>query len=117
MGAAENAERTALYRLYDGDGRLLYVGIAKDPEKRLRAHRWGPDRADWRHDIATQSVEWRDTREEAEAAEIAAIRSELPLHNRRHHPAYDDAPWSSRSRRARKPAPPVIIHPSTASWG
>jgi predicted GIY-YIG superfamily endonuclease len=31
-------ERTALYRLRDADGRLLYIGIAKDPERRWKHH-------------------------------------------------------------------------------
>lgn len=85
--------RTSLYRLYDRNGNLLYIGISNDPAKRFNSHRWAKYKA-WRHDIATYTAEWLDTREEAEAAEIAAIRSERPLHNRMHHPDCDAEPWS-----------------------
>ena len=91
--------RTGLYRLFDASGTLIYIGIATKPEERIKAHRWEKPKR-WRHDIATHSVEWFDTRIEAGIAEKAAIRAELPVHNRRHHPAYDDAPWSSRTKAA-----------------
>lgn len=86
--------RTALYRLYDDAGQLLYIGIATDPEKRIKAHRWQEGKK-WARDIVRHTQEWFDVRVEAEAAEVTAIRSELPIHNRRHHPAYDNAAWSS----------------------
>jgi predicted GIY-YIG superfamily endonuclease len=86
--------RTALYRLYDAAGQLLYVGISIDPPKRVNVHRWEVGKK-WRHDIAHYTEQWFDTRVSAEAAEVATIRTELPLHNRRHRPTYDDAPWSS----------------------
>ncbi|HEY9370401.1 GIY-YIG nuclease family protein [Streptomyces sp.] len=87
---------TCLYRLYDKDRGLLYVGIANNPVNRLNAHRWDKGKP-WRHDIAIQSVEWFETRVAAEDAEVAAIRSELPLHNRTHHPECDSEPWSGYS--------------------
>ncbi|MFI9585862.1 GIY-YIG nuclease family protein [Streptomyces sp. NPDC052236] len=68
--------RTGLYRLYDESGRLIYIGIATDPEKRFNAHRWGIGKT-WRHDIASHRVEWFATHLEAEAAEKSSIRSEL----------------------------------------
>ena len=68
---------TSLYRLYDVSGRLLYVGIAFDPEARWRQHR--PRR--WWKDVASKTVVLYGTRREAEAAESAAIRTEAPLHN------------------------------------
>ena len=88
--------RTSLYRLYDGTDQLLYVGIATDPQKRINVHRCDTSKK-WRHDIARHAVEWFETREEAEGAEVEAIRTELPTYNRRHHPAYDNAPWSSNT--------------------
>lgn len=86
--------RTALYRLYDDAGRLLYIGIATDPEKRIKAHRWQEGKK-WGREIAHHTAEWFERRTQAAIAEAAAIRAELPMHNRRHHPAYDNAPWSS----------------------
>jgi predicted GIY-YIG superfamily endonuclease len=85
--------RTALYRVYDAAGLLLYIGISSDPGKRVDSHRWAKHRT-WRHDIARYTAEWLETREAAELAEVAAIRSELPLHNRMHHPNCDGEPWS-----------------------
>lgn len=46
-------------------------------------------------DIVRHTAEWFELRSEAEVAEVAAIRAELPMYNRRHHPAFDRAPWSS----------------------
>lgn len=75
-------DTTALYRLYDGHGHLLYVGISNDVHGRIRTHRmertWGPSVADVR-------VEWFATRAEALAAEANAIRRERPRHNVMHN--------------------------------
>ncbi|MET7429601.1 GIY-YIG nuclease family protein [Streptomyces flaveolus] len=89
--------RTSLYRLFDSEGRLLYIGISNNPEKRFNTHRWTKP---WRQEIASYTAEWLDTREEAEAAEIEAIRSELPAYNRMHHPDCDDEPWSGYRKAA-----------------
>ncbi|WP_053680159.1 GIY-YIG nuclease family protein [Streptomyces sp. WM4235] len=79
----ESPERTALYRLYDDAGSLLYVGIALNPERRWRQHAW--DHADtWWPLVSAKRLEWFATRPEAEAAEVRAIRSEGPAHNRAH---------------------------------
>lgn len=97
--------RTSLYRLYDAKGTLLYIGISNDPAKRFNAHRWARCRA-WRHDIDHYTAEWLDTREQAELAEIAAIRSEGPLHNRMHNPTCDGEPWSGYPN----PETPAVEH-------
>ncbi|MGW2010939.1 GIY-YIG nuclease family protein [Streptomyces nigrescens] len=72
-----------MYRLCDKQGRLLYVGIAYDPDARWAQHaavtRW------WR-DVADKYVEWYETRAEAERAEIVAIRYERPIYNKRDSP-------------------------------
>lgn len=74
-------ERTALYRLRDADGRLLYIGIAKDPERRWKHHS-RTARATWWPDVADKSVQWFNSRAEADEAETVAISNERPLHNR-----------------------------------
>lgn len=91
--------RTALYRLYDGAGVLLYIGISTVPGRRYNEHRWSRDKT-WRGDIASYTAEWLETREAAETAEIKAIRSEIPLHNRMHHPDCDSEPWSGYAPRS-----------------
>lgn len=72
---------TALYRLFDQDGALLYIGIAVDPEVRLRVH---SREKTWWPQVAQRSIEWFASRPEAEAAEIQAITSESPTHNVSH---------------------------------
>jgi hypothetical protein len=69
---------TTLYRLFAGDGRLLYVGIADDPLARFKQHR--RDKFWWPRVTAT-SMQQFDTRVEAEAAEARAIFTENPVHN------------------------------------
>ncbi|MFF4403637.1 GntR family transcriptional regulator [Streptomyces sp. NPDC001404] len=77
-------ERTALYRLYDADDRLLYVGISSMPRTRWQQH---ASSKDWWPDVATREVEWHETRVGAAAAEAEAIRAEKPAHNRMHNVA------------------------------
>lgn len=72
--------RTALYRLFDLADQLLYVGIAYNPADRWLAHESNA----WWPDVARDSIEWHPSRELAAAAEVAAIQTELPLHNRAH---------------------------------
>lgn len=75
-------DTTALYRLFDASGRLLYVGISNNVHTRIRTHRvdkhWGPLIADAR-------IEWFPTRATALAAEVRAIRRERPRHNVMHN--------------------------------
>jgi hypothetical protein len=65
---------TTLYRHFDGDGRLLYVGISLNAIIRLAAHRASP----WFDEIARVEIERFPSREVALAAERAAIRDEKP---------------------------------------
>lgn len=69
---------TALYRFHDEAGRLLYVGIAYEPRKRLRDHK---THAAWFEQAASFSIEWFGSRGSAAAAETDAIRTEWPLWN------------------------------------
>jgi hypothetical protein len=70
-----------VYRLFNADGELLYVGMTCDVEQRFTYHRavkpWWPD-------VANQTFEQFPDRESAEQAEVAAIRSEVPRHNITH---------------------------------
>lgn len=77
------AVATALYRHFDKDGALLYVGISLSPTYRLSQHR---DASRWFSRIADIKIEWHDSREAALEAERAAIKAETPefniVHNR-----------------------------------
>lgn len=70
--------RTALYRLFDSSGRLLYVGITFNPSDRWRGH---SSTKSWWRDVARREVEWHETRSAAERKEAAAIFTEKPLYN------------------------------------
>lgn len=72
------SRRTALYRLFDAEGRLLYVGIAFNPEARWRDH---ATEKPWWGNVIERRVEWHETRTGALKAEVAAIKAEAPAYN------------------------------------
>lgn len=72
---------TALYRRFDGDDLLLYVGISDD----LRARsRWHERHSPWTPFVSRRTTEWLPSRAAAEAAERVAITTERPLFNQQH---------------------------------
>jgi predicted GIY-YIG superfamily endonuclease len=68
---------TAVYRLYDEDGHLLYVGCSRTPKRRIAAHRVRP----WWSAVARTDVQQFATRDEARRIETEAIQNENPRHN------------------------------------
>jgi len=73
---------TALYRLYDADGQLLYIGISIDPDRRFKEHR---KEQGWWPAVVRRDIEWLDCGGwDAIHAEWAAIRAEQPPFNRSH---------------------------------
>lgn len=90
-------EPTALYRVFGEADLLLYIGIGDDFGRRWKQHaRVQP----WWEEKRRQTVEWHPSRELAEAAETAAIKSEKPRYNKR-----DAVPPPARVREIA--APPV----------
>lgn len=73
---------TILYRYYDNQDQLLYVGITNDQSKRFSQHKV----KEWMQFIHTATFEHFENRKDAEFAEINAIKKELPLYNISHHP-------------------------------
>ncbi len=69
---------TTLYRFYNNDDELLYVGISEKGPERWKAHR--KDKP-WWTDVARTTTHHYDTRTEALDAERAAIIAEKPKHN------------------------------------
>lgn len=67
-----------LYRFWDSGGDLLYVGISVRPWDRWKQHRGDKP---WWEEVASVTLQNFATREDVEAAEIAAIRSENPRYN------------------------------------
>jgi excinuclease UvrABC nuclease subunit len=71
-------EEVCLYRHFDAEGVLLYVGVSLSVIHRLAGHR---SRSRWFRQIARITVEWFANRGEALEAERLAIREEKPLYN------------------------------------
>lgn len=74
---------TALYRHWDQEGKLLYVGVSLSPTYRLSQHK---DASPWFGRIANITVEWFETRLVALEAERLAIKAEAPEFNVVHKP-------------------------------
>jgi len=70
--------KTTLYRYFDSEGQLLYVGITGDNTKRQSQHRRN---SFWFGLIGSATFEHYDSRDEAFRAEAIAIRTEKPIHN------------------------------------
>lgn len=89
-------EPTYLYRVFGEAGVLLYIGITDDFGRRWKQHArmqpWWPERRSF-------AIDLYDSREEAKAAEEAAIKVERPKHNFVHA--------SPEIRKARSKAPAV----------
>jgi predicted GIY-YIG superfamily endonuclease len=69
-----------LYRFFDADGSPLYIGITWTPRERWRNHR---KRKTWWHLVAAAVVECHESEHEALRRELAAIKTESPMHNKR----------------------------------
>lgn len=74
-------EKTSLYRHFNADGELLYVGISLNHLIRLYQH---SNASPWFDEISNISVEHFPSREEAVQAELTAIKKEKPKHNKAH---------------------------------
>jgi len=74
----DDHQQHALYRFYDTDGGLLYVGITSNPGNRFSQHQ---QTKDWWPEVRGISVEWYGTRGQVAAAETRAIAIENPLRN------------------------------------
>lgn len=69
---------TYVYRLYAGDGELLYVGITNNIGHRFHQHA----KREWWYAVAEATLDVYKTRDGARLAEAKAIRDESPRYNR-----------------------------------
>ncbi|MCX5528968.1 winged helix-turn-helix domain-containing protein [Streptomyces sp. NBC_00006] len=91
----EPDEPTALYRYFDADDVLLYVGISNAPDIRAKAHLYERRPASWPKRAVRRTDEWHDSRKLALDAERVTVQAEKPLYNRTHN--YDDAAFDPAS--------------------
>lgn len=76
------AQGPFVYRLYDADSRLLYIGSAKCRLSRFQGHR---NTSPWWPEVARKELTDQPDIETARRAEAAAIKAERPVHNKRHN--------------------------------
>lgn len=79
MPVYRSTGRTALYRFYDEDSVLLYVGVSLNIPARMAQHA----KAEWFLSITNVDVTWFETGPTALAAERRAICEEKPYFNKR----------------------------------
>lgn len=77
-GSSQGRKPAVVYRLFDADGALLYVGCTTDLRRRMMNHRC--DRS-WFSEVVELHTEPYPSRSEALRGERAAIDSEHPRHN------------------------------------
>lgn len=82
-----------VYRHYDKDGKLLYVGRSANPFKRLETHKY---QSEWFDQTDRVTLEHHTSFEGASRAEIKAIEQEQPAYNKAHKDML------TKARRARK---------------
>jgi hypothetical protein len=83
---------TQLYRHFDGNGTLLYVGISSSTIARLSQHQ---RTAHWFDQVTNVSVQKFPTRKDALEAEKLAIQTECPLYNKVHNNVHNEDIWAS----------------------
>ncbi len=118
-------QQTALYRYYDADNVLLYIGVSLSAVHRLQQHR---NTQHWSHRITRVDISYFPSREDALKAEREAIRAENPLHNVIHRVMGDDVsaggidPWDvvcwleARPRVYRKVREDMLFRESLRDW-
>lgn len=73
--------KTALYRHFDENDCLLYVGISSRLPQRNREHK---SFSHWFQAVTKITVSWFQCRDDALSAEYMAIKTEKPVHNKIH---------------------------------
>lgn len=83
-----NKPKHAIYRYFDVNNILLYIGISHCPFTRYSAHK---NLAEWFNErVANMKIEWIEDKSTAEKLEMAYIETEKPLYNRRIKDTHSD---------------------------
>jgi len=75
-----------LYRAFDNQNQLLYIGISGKWSERLHAHE---KTSEWMEQTETVKIEKFSDRASVEQAEVNAIQAERPIYNRDFNSAYE----------------------------
>jgi predicted GIY-YIG superfamily endonuclease len=90
MSASRDYRRYFIYRIFDKEDQLLYIGYSTQPENRIGLHSalssQSPTSWEISRRMARYSIEEFKTKELARAAERRAIEEEAPLLNHQHNP-------------------------------
>jgi hypothetical protein len=90
--------KVALYRYFNVDGELIYIGVTKNsPYRRWRGHK---QNTRWVNEIAAITIQYFDHIWAASSAEYVAIAAEKPLYNK-HKLAIIHGTETAYSRRCR----------------
>lgn len=73
---------TAVYTLYDRNGRVLYVGLTNNVDRRMRQHAHSKA---WWGQVSRREVNWYGTRQIAASQEAFRIQLLQPRHNVQHN--------------------------------
>lgn len=84
-----------VYRFYDSDSSLLYVGVTKSFQTRMSNHRTNQP---WWLEVKAVTIEFCDSWEDAVAKEVLAISSEAPRYNKREDKQGDPTPEAALRR-------------------
>ena len=88
IGVGDKATgETAVYWLRDRAGRLLYVGMSRNPLARWSCH---ADAHEWWPQVATFEISWFASRGEAAQTEYEAIKDGMALHNKHSTPRHGE---------------------------
>lgn len=99
--------KTAIYRFFDADGVLLYVGITERFGQRWAHHARNKP---WWDEVHSQTAEWHPERALAVEAEKNAIRTEKPKYNIVHRPKpAKTKPVSEKPAKVRERLPALSI--------
>lgn len=98
MRSRQYRKNFAVYRHFDKDGKLLYVGKSLSPfGARLNGHRVS---SFWFEEIAVVTIQHFSTDLEASVAEKEAIKRERPLYNKHHNEPIPKSPMLVNGMRA-----------------
>lgn len=104
-----------LYRLYDGQGSLLYIGISYSALGRIPQHRAAQP---WWTEVRSIDVQPLGdvSREEAERLERQAILTEKPIHNVTHNRSATPPPPAKPKRKHKPRSPKSAARAANARW-